>query len=327
MYLRLVQSTQPNPIFSKKCLFANELKELKQQLDDEKNKMNSYDPKVLHKKILTLFPYDNVKYSLRKKFDVPFITTAWLKTYEIFDYFKIKGLVFFNANAPGTSSHAYEQYLTDNYPGEIPTWVASTYVSGSLGDTYGLIQQNKHKWLMTDYNNGDTTKVDNILDFANQLRTKFNKLCDIYFSDIGIEIHRDFNNEELLECKEVLGQNITGLHCLGNGGTFIVKQRGMQLPVHIWFISQLHSLFETVNIIKPKASKPCNSEIYIVGLNFKGISPKLMDCMFRLLVGYNKTLTPFRIRTAISMDLYQIIFNIIKEIYQHQMDNIKKLNL
>ena len=56
--------------------------------------------------------------------------------------------------------------------------------------------------------------VDNINNIVKQIRARFNKLADVYFSDIAIDVGTNYNEEELLESKQVLGQNITGLMCL-----------------------------------------------------------------------------------------------------------------
>lgn len=332
MYVLNVEQ-KDSPYYTRKVLYNGELRALKSRLDIERNKMDKYpDKKQLHRYIMKHYEYDSLKYQLRESLGKKYITNAWLKTYELFKKFKLVGNVFFNANAPGTSSDAYLQYIKDEAIETPIDWVASTYVpttekGSTLGDTYGLIKETKSHWLMNDYNNGDTTKVDNILDFAIQIRARFNKLCDIYFSDIAIDVGEDYNNEELLEAKEVLGQNIAGLYCLDRGGVYITKQRGLFLPLSIWFVSLLYDLFDVVYITKPETSKPFNSEIYIVGLVYRGISKDLMDTLFSTLVSYNNKSTPYRLRTPVRVDLYENIYNIIRNITETQIASIKKLNL
>ena len=329
--------TLPNygTTLTKKHLFTKELKELKEYLDKTKNKINDIDKKVLDKLVNRYFLFSDIKFKLRKSLGVSYITNAWIKTYEIFYIFKQELFhsnnktiyIFFNANAPGTSTEAVKFLIDKHYPKISMEWVSSTYLDkeDTLQDTYGLIKKNKSKWLMNSDNNGDVTKLSNIKDFNSQIRSKFNSLCDIYFSDIAINIKEDYNNEELLESKEVFGQNISGLNSIKLGGHYIVKQRGSMLPLSIWFISILNKCFKKVHITKPCSSKPCNSEIYIVALGFKGIHPQTLELMFRTLVNFNIRSSPYKVLTPICMDTYQSIYKAIQSIVNSQVLHINNM--
>tara|TARA_B110000908_G_scaffold53834_1_gene65617 strand:+ start:11950 stop:12972 length:1023 start_codon:yes stop_codon:yes gene_type:complete len=245
------------------------------ELNETKSLLDIYDGNKTYLHFSrNLFPYNGLKYLLEKRYGIKPITNAWLKTYELLwsikDSLPVEGTykAFFNANAPGASTLAAKYFFKQQTKLDFD-WVASSYMGGdtTLDDTYGLIKSNKEKWLMNDTNNGDVRSVANLEDFVDRVGK-----IDLYFSDIAIDIGNDYSNEELMEMHEVLGQNITGLCTLATGGTMIVKQRSFLLPFNVWMISYMSNLFEQFEIHKPTTSRSYNSEVYLVGTGFMGLT-------------------------------------------------------
>jgi 23S rRNA U2552 (ribose-2'-O)-methylase RlmE/FtsJ len=250
-------------------------KRLMGELNEAKSLLDVYDGnKVYFQFSRKIFPYNGLKYLLEKRYGIKPITNAWLKTYELLC--NIKDLlpkegeyrVFFNANAPGASTLA-AQYFFEQHTKLDFDWVASSYMGGetTLDDTYDLIKNNRKKWLMNKKNNGDVRIVANVEDFAKRVGK-----IDLYFSDIGVNIGNNYANEELIEIHEVFGQNVIGLCTLAVGGIMIVKQRSFLLPFNVWMISYMSNLFDKFEIHKPLTSRSYNSEVYLIGIGFHGLS-------------------------------------------------------
>jgi hypothetical protein len=97
---------------------------------------------------------------------------------------------------------------------------------------------------------------------------------------VGIEIaQKDANRQEELSAFVNIGQILTGLLALAVGGHFVTKQFTFVTPFSRSLIAIVASLFEETYITKPKTSRPTNSEVYLVGKGFKGISPELAKAL------------------------------------------------
>ena len=120
--------------------------------------------------------------------------------------------------------------------------------------------------------NGDLTnpqEIDTFIDFINLT----DKQADLITADGGMDkkTDEDYMFEEYNHLPLFLGETIVALFTQKIGGTFILK---MYDTIYINSINLLHILsafYETVKIIKPYTSRPCNSEKYIKCINFTGI--------------------------------------------------------
>jgi hypothetical protein len=272
----------------------------------ELNRTKRYMDNIPSKKLMLLrkilYPYHGIP----RKLKIKNVTNAWLKTYEMLLKENVvnrtnKYTIFFNANAPGTSSMAFEYYMSLHHKDIEYEWVASSLIGNeALTDTYGIIANTKEKWLMDDNNDGDVTKLGNILDFEKKIKDKFNRGVDLYFSDIGIET-KDYDREEHNEIKLVYCQNIIALMTMRRGGSMITKQRNFMTPFNLSMISFLSTLFSEFKIVKPETSRQLNSEIYLVGKNFNGISDSTKNMIFHILNNYDDTASPMSIPFGISI--------------------------
>jgi hypothetical protein len=172
----------------------------------------------------------------------------------------------------------------------------------ALGDYYGIYENNRDKWLMTigddteRGNTGDSTVVENILDFAARVGPKSEiGGVDLYSHDAGIDVSTDasgglgFNNQELANAKVHLGCALAGLLTLRPGGTFIAKQYTM-FESFTWNLILIYAeLFEEFYICKPLTSRAYNSEIYLVGKGYKGIPDGTSEILLARLRDFNTT--------------------------------------
>lgn len=223
----------------------------------------------------TVDTYRLLKSAVGKVSNAKHVTNAWLKYWELYNHYGLPECenftAFFNAELPGAALCAFNHYA---HTVELnPMWYASSLVDttgDALGDIYGIYKKNREHWLMNSANNGDVTVSANITDFTNRVPA----IC-LYSHDAGIDASNDFNNQETMNAKIHFGCAIIGLKTLSPGGTFIAKQYTF-FETFTWNLILLYaSLFGEFYICKPLTSRPNNSEIYMIGKNFKGLCPEL----------------------------------------------------
>jgi len=252
---------------------------------------------------------DKLKNNIHAIYNTPNVTNAWLKAYELYNTYNEfipntdKIVHFDNAAFPGTFVlAAYQYYYTmtniKNYD-----WYASSMIEpnnekaiGLLVDKFNLYKNYKDRWLMIDINDlklainmgllnadppplytpsdsliqfkndGDVTVWENQLDFQRQLPNN----VDLYTSDLGFDVSSDYSKQEEFHAFANLGQIISGLMTLKKGGLLITKQYTYFNQFTVTLIALLTKIFDRLDINKPMYSKTMNSEVYIVGVGYKG---------------------------------------------------------
>jgi len=255
--------------------------------------------------------YKPMRFEIEKRYNAKHVTNAWLKYWELYFRFGVvpektdhKYVAFFNAELPGAALCAFNHYMK-TMRGEMEfDWRASSLAPSNsvsaLGDTYGLYEKNRDKWLMTigevdgRKNNGDSTIVANLLDFVAQVgpESPFGGV-DLYSHDAGIDVSTDdkgglgFNNQELANARVHFGCALAGLLTLRKGGAFIAKQYTM-FETFTWNLILIYAqLFDEFYISKPLTSRPYNSEIYLVGKGYRGLSEPLKGILMTRLENFN----------------------------------------
>lgn len=226
-----------------------------------------------------------LKFRLRG-FDAQIVTNAWLKIYEIvtrMGLFKAACSdsehalrAFCNAELPGAFVSALNHYVATYHPGVEFDWVASSLIaddSSILGDQYKLCAENPDRWLMDSDCPGDVTQVADIRTLAERAKEKLGEV-DLYTSDAGIGVSEDYGSQERLTAHINLGQIVTGLLALRVGGVLVTKMYTFVEEFSISVISVCAALFDSFYVTKPKTSRAANSEVYLVGIGYRGLSPE-----------------------------------------------------
>ncbi len=282
-----------------------ELHNLEVNLNAAKTKFDSLlrDPKFIKVWLLS-DPFKYYKKIIVKSINVEFVSNAWFKMYELCTQFKLFDTnkevleTFHNAEFPGNFIIALNHFVYTKTKVKCLDWKASSYINpeeGTLPDSLKLYELCKSRWMMDKYkNNGDTTNMEVIKNFP--------KNVDLYTADAGIDVSSDYNKQEELLAKINLGSVLAGLLSLkigsditNVGGSFINKQ-------FTWFKAETISLiyiiflsFDSVYITKPVSSRALNSEIYLVGLGYKGISDDIKNKMI-------ERLSPLTINSSSKLD-------------------------
>lgn len=229
-------------------------------------------------------------YEIKKRLrslNTQFPTNAYAKMLEMAVEFKLldyaqNGVIkyFDNASAPGAFVLAMNYWTTMN---NIKfDWMASTYIANAnntaLSDKYGIMAMNMERYTTTNTTfNGDTTDVK----YLRYIQSKIGGTFDVYTSDLGVEINEgQYHLQEAMNAKPNLGQILFGLLVLRKGGAFITKQYYHFSTFTMSLILLVATCFDETFLHKPMTSKPDNSEVYIVGLGYKGAPQWVIDVMF-----------------------------------------------
>lgn len=281
--------------------------------------------------------YKMSRFEIEKKFNAKHVTNAWLKYWELYSHYIVVPekmdrpyRAFFNAELPGAALCAFNHYMKTMRTGEYDWRASSLAPDGddarttldAFGDSYGLYEKNKSKWLMTfandkteNVNNGDATVVKNLLDFADKIGPDSKwKGVDLYSSDAGIDASTDdsgnlaFNRQESINAKLHLGCALSGFLTLRKGGAFIAKQYTF-FETFTWNLILIYAtLFDEFYICKPLASRPYNSETYLIGKGFRGLDEKTKKLLIDRLENFNMNplIPPQAIKTLFSTQTSEI---------------------
>ena len=223
---------------------------------------------------------------LAKDYGAEIVTNAWLKMFELMNFAhslldklqKSKTKKTFNslhvAEAPGNFLLSINHKLRTEYPSVEWNWLASSfrdlYSEGNvhyLEDQYGLISAFPNNWIFGADGDGDITSVANIRSFAQSLQ---DGECQLVTSDVKyVPIDVNFDEEENINIPVHLGHLLIALTSLSKGGIMILKEFTLFEAPSISMVYLMTQCFNNVRIVKPETSRPANSEIYIVGIDYK----------------------------------------------------------
>jgi len=281
----------PNEWVAELAQVAARLRAAKRQLEPPEGSddaaARSYDERV-RRALRASDMYADLKATVRSA-GAQAPTNAWLKMYEMIDRLGLMDdaahlgrafRVFCNAELPGAFVAAAAHHAATRAPPRSIDWVACSLwpgvaahaQGGVLGDTYGLAAANASRWLMGPEARGDLTSADDVVDMVRRAHARLGGPVDLYTSDAGIDVGGAFDDQERLTARIHLGQVVAGLMVLRVGGTMLVKTFTFSEPWSVAIIAACAACFADLRVVKPVTSRACNSEVYIVGRGFLGIS-------------------------------------------------------
>ena len=300
-------------------------------------KKKNLEKKIKEKIIKNIF-YDkltekiylmNFKYKIKNVFNIHNLTNAGLKLTEILHQEKIINSSnisnselkhFANAELPGSFIVAVNYLINSKYPEIKYNWIGNSLLPGNdsigLPDYFNYYKKYKKNWLMSPTMNGDIMDIDNINFIKNYFNT--NGKVDLYTSDAGIGLdYNEYNEQEFIEIKLKLAEIICCLVSLKDGGNMIIKLYTFFEKSTIDVLIILSNLFNTFKIIKPMTSKPANSEIYIIGINYIGYnkSEYIIDLFKNKIKNFNTN----GFLSNVSINDITLFTNISKQIYYKQI--------
>lgn len=195
----------------------------------------------------------------------------------------------------------------------------------------------------------DLTDPSNIRKMINTLSDGSESVTDdrwkmhIITADGGVDVEKNnnYNYQEEVNYKLIYAEILTALACQATNGHLILKIYDIYTNVTNQFIHLLGNMYEILTIIKPKTSRPANSERYIVCKDFRGLDDFPIDLHLDQLQKWNELdherhitpLTPyldrnFYVTSLILINLSPDVTTKIKEKNQlyvkRQLENLKK---
>jgi hypothetical protein len=311
-----VPSADSNEFITLEPAQENNWFKLNDEINAAKSKLDEIPSAAYSVIANTLDMYARLRNLVKKNYNMENATNAALKMYELIYQMELltngpaydkeisclpSVQAFCNAELPGAFIIAINHFMKTKCVSSQFDWIASSYLPAAamqvgnatiLEDKFKIYERNRLHWLMGPAPNGlpdgetpitgDVTdpQVINILGNTAHQRFSENDGATLYTSDVGIEIAtEDSNRQEELSAFVNIGQVLTGLLALAVGGHFVTKQFTFVTPFSRSLIAIVASLFEETYITKPKTSRPTNSEVYLVGKWFKGISSELVQAL------------------------------------------------
>lgn len=289
--------------------FGDEFTKIKKELNAAKSVFDNMDPKKISaasrsRPVEALLRPDG---RLAMHYGAEVVTNAWAKMYEMMTLVpvpKTTWRTFHVAEAPGNFMLAINHYI-GNHHTVAWDWKASSYIEpriydvnndkrggrerrtgqrsklqedgdpgGYLGDQYGIIRKNPARWMWGADGDGDITSSANIREWAIKCR------CDFYTSDVKY-VPKDnanvYTEEERINIPVCIGHLVGALATLDHGGAMVLKQFTFLEPANIAAILFAAGSFQEFSILKPVTSRPQNSEIYLFGRGYEGISREQLE--------------------------------------------------
>lgn len=146
------------------------------------------------------------------------------------------------------------------------TWDDFNRIQGKYyTDTVSSLQGTKK--IKVGLQNGDLTKERDREEFKSNYTEH---LADLVTADGGFDRDKTSSDlEELDTARLILSEVTMALEIQAQGGAFVLKIFDMATKFTVDMISILTYCYENVSIIKPKSSRPANSEKYVVCNGFK----------------------------------------------------------
>jgi len=221
---------------------------------------------------------------------------------------RLRVRAFCNAELPGAFLVALNSYVLGLLAQRIGQgridfdWVASSYlpeVAGSgttiLDDKYGIYASHRDRWFMGPRPNalpegepaisGDVTDSSVVAAIADAVHARYPEIPEesihsgatLYTSDAGIDVSGDYNRQEEHTALLNFGQILCGILSLAPGGVLVTKQYSFLTEFNREVITMLSALFDCLRVVKPVTSRPANSEIYLIGVGFRGVDRAMAD--------------------------------------------------
>jgi 23S rRNA U2552 (ribose-2'-O)-methylase RlmE/FtsJ len=261
---------------------------IKHMLNVHKSQLDKIPAHKFTKFARKLDPYAD-KTQFKVKFGSKHVTNAWLKIDQLITWLSSINCLpttinaFCNAEFPGAFILGIDNYCKRYdvpFDGRASSIIDSKFAGCDRGnndenylhDEYGLYTDHPEKWFMHKGNNGDVVISDNLYDIRRQVINS-GVVVNFYTSDLGF-FTDDYNRQEEVHSHAHYGACLCGLMTLASvsDSVMILKMFTLFTDVSISIVAYLSTKFDKLYIVKPDASRQLNSECYIVGIGYQGIS-------------------------------------------------------
>lgn len=133
-----------------------------------------------------------------------------------------------------------------------------------------LTRQQRESICYGEDGTGDITVLENCKFFANFVKKRHPHGVKLVTADGGFDVSNDYNSQENASYKLFVYEVLCAFMVLSKGGNFVLKVFDLYDDRTQRLLNVLSGCFISVDISKPKMSRPCNSEKYVVCTCFLG---------------------------------------------------------
>ena len=161
---------------------------------------------------------------------------------------------------------------------------------------------------------GDITEPEILNSTIAATLSRFSEGMDFITADGGFDV-KMFVAQEILCSKLILCEIYLALMTQKKGGMFVIKFFDMFTHNSIIYYLLLCSFYDYVKIIKPKSSRNCNSERYLVCYGFKGKN-NIVDDIFTIISNFKVD----------EIDTFTVVYPDLDISALHELSKIKSFN-
>ncbi|KAF8821965.1 ribosomal Rna large subunit methyltransferase J protein [Cardiosporidium cionae] len=230
---------------------------------------------------------------LAKKNHIELVTNAWVKLYEILEKtdilsHSIDGQASVQSvhlcECPGgfvCATNHYLKSLDENVHFDWRAISLNPYYEGNNPFTMinhdDLYQFTAQHWINGADDTGNIISKKNIEHIWNRTsRHPSPWKIDFVTADGSVPVQHDPSNQEILTAPLHFAELICALGLLKIKGSLVLKMFTFFEHHSLSILAIMSMLFEQVTIVKPRTSKPGNSEVYVLGFNFQGVRSVLL---------------------------------------------------
>jgi 23S rRNA U2552 (ribose-2'-O)-methylase RlmE/FtsJ len=199
------------------------------------------------------------------------ISRSFFKLWEILNYFEKhfsndSSRCFFMAEGPGGFVEAYSKWRGNRLRNDdilVTTLINTTDKTvPSLRIPRWVSKSSKQfRTLYGPKKNGDICDLENMRGIVEEIGLNS---CLVVTGDGGFDFSANFNDQEEMSTRLILCEVLLGLQIQKDNGSFVLKMYDLSLYSSFQLITLLQKCYKTVQIIKPRTSRPANSEKYLV---------------------------------------------------------------
>tara|TARA_X000000950_G_scaffold276452_1_gene364384 strand:- start:466 stop:1509 length:1044 start_codon:yes stop_codon:yes gene_type:complete len=167
---------------------------------------------------------------------------------------------------------------------------------------------------------GDIYKNETIDEFAKESR----KQCQVITADGGFDVSKNYYIQEQMSFRLIFCQFVTAIKSLKVGGHFVCKIFDMFTLPTIQLLVLVKSLFKEINIFKPLASRPCNSERYLVCKIFIGAHKSTIETFQTIIKKWPTNLFMIDLGIKVNKNLEKTVKNLNNSLVGKQIEHLEE---
>ncbi|KAL8438972.1 hypothetical protein Efla_006917 [Eimeria flavescens] len=200
---------------------------------------------------------------------------------------------------PGGFVAATNHFIKTQAKGLLHSWRATSlnpYFEGCSPlealDDDGLYRHTERRWILSPDGSGDLRSRRSIEYLWKQLTRPLQPglppfgLADLVTADGSFDVQFDPGRQEELVAPLVYAEVVAALGLLQIHGCAVVKAYALQSHHSFSVLALLSMCFKTVAAVKPLMSRGGNSEVYLLGLDFRGIRSPLLRALTLAVDGF-----------------------------------------